>query len=178
MRENRPPRGVASLMGLVLSSTLWDMLKRSIALRARAGRARQPVALALVRKKATSMATIKSQEIITTQASRDWEEVVGRGTPKNMVEVAEEAGPRLSGSAKDESVGQAEKGKVNAPLPCVSVGVPPAIAAALKLYKGREVKPGQKTAPLQGAQAGTVPTVPLAQPRQDRLAASARASEA
>ena len=91
INEKRPPRGVASFMGLVLSSTLWFILNRSTAFSARRGRALQPVAFSAVREQATNMARVNNKEKITNQARRDWEEVVGRGTPKNTVEVAAEA---------------------------------------------------------------------------------------
>ena len=113
-----PPRGVATFMGLVMSLTLWFKLKRSAAFRARRGRALQPVAFSLVREKATSMARINSQVKRTTQARRAWEEVVGRGTPKNMVEVAAE--PRVEEAAalvNEARAGQAEKGLPPPPPP-------------------------------------------------------------
>ena len=175
--EKRPPSGVASFVGLVLSSTLWFMLNKSTVLSARRGRALKPDAFSVVRENATRMARIKSQEKITTQARRDWEEVAGRGTPKNIVEVPVEVGVDAD-LGKDARAGHAGKGEVGVP-PCASALVAPLInASALKLYRGREVKPGQKEALSQGAQAGTLPSVPLAHPRQDRLCASACASEA
>jgi hypothetical protein len=139
-----------------------------------------PVAFTVMREKAMSAARIESQEKITTQARRDWEEVVGRGTPKKMVEVAAEA--RVVGAAdsvEEARAGQARKGEVGAPLPCASaLGAPPAAVSALKLYRGREVRPGQKEELSQGVQVGTLPRVPLAHPRQERLCGSACASEA
>lgn len=125
------------------------------------------------------MASTSSQEKITTQASRDWEDVVGRGTPKKMVEVDAEASEvAVTDLNKDARGGQARKGEAK-PLPCASaLGAPLPSASALKLYRGREVRPGQKAALSQGAQAGTLPAVPLAHPRQERLCASACASEA
>ena len=178
MRENKPPRGVASLMGLDLSSTLWAMLNRSTAFRARRGRALQPVALSLARERAITMANRKSQEKITTQARRDWEDVVGRGTPKKIVEVEAEAGAAVATDLVwDERGGQAANGEAGGPLPCASaLGAPPAGATLLKLYRGREVKPGHMAASLQELQAGTLPKVPLGQPRQETLCASASAS--
>ena len=106
--------------------------------------------------------------------------MVGRGTPKKMVEVAAEARVvEVADFVKEASAGQARKGEVGVPLPCASaLGAPPPAASALKLYRGREVKPGQKEALSQGAQAGTLPRVPLAHPRQERLCGSACASEA
>ena len=177
--EKRPPRGVASLMGLVLSSTLWFILNRSTAFSARRGRALQPVAFLAVREQATNMARVNNKEKITNQARRDWEEVVGRGTPKNAEEVAAEARVVVETNfVSDARAGQAEKGEVGVPLPCISVlGGPLADASPLKLNRGREVKPGQKAAPSQGMQDGTVPIVPLAQPKQERLCARATASE-
>ena len=177
--EKRPPRGVASLMGLVLSSTLWAMLNRSRALSARRCRAAQPVAFSVAREKTTRRARKKSQEKITSQARSDWEEVVGKGTPKKTVEVAAEARVVVATELVSEArAGQAEKGEVGALLPCASALAEPLIdASALKLYRGREVKPGQKAAPLQRVQVGTMPLAPLAQPKQDRLCARATASE-
>ena len=177
--EKRPPRGVASLMGLVLSSTLWLMLNKSTVFSARRGRALQPVAFSAVREQATNMARVNSKVKIMNQARRDWEEVVGRGAPKNAVEVAAEAGVVVETDlVNDARAGQAEKGEVGVPLPCTSVlGAPLADALPLKLNRGREVKPGQKAAPSQGVQVGTVPIEPLAQPKQERLCARATASE-
>ena len=177
--EKRPPRGVDSLMGLVLSSTLWFMLNKSTVLSARRGRAVQPVAFSGVREQATNMARVNSKVKIMNQARRDWEEVVGRGAPKNAVEVAAEARVVVETDlVNDARAGQAEKGEVGVPLPCTSVlGAPLADALPLKLNRGREVKPGQKAVPSQGMQAGTVPIVPLAQPKQERLCARATASE-
>jgi hypothetical protein len=105
--------------------------------------------------------------------------VVGRGTPKNTVEVAAEARVAMvTDLVNDARAGQAVYGEVGLPLPCTSaLGVPLADASPLKLKRGREVKPGQKAVPSQGVQAGTVPTVPLVQPRQERLWARATASE-
>ena len=180
MREQRPPKGVASFMGLEWSSTAWAMLKRSTAFSARRGRALQPVALSVAREKAVSTASKRSQEKITNQARRDWEEVVGRGAPKKMVEVAEEASAVAAGAdpTMEERVGHAEKGDPRGPLPCASaLGAPLPAAALLKLNKGREVNPGQKALLSQGGQAGGVPAVPLAQPRQVALVARAAASE-
>ena len=179
INEQRPPRGVASFMGLVLSSTLWFMLNKSRALSARRGRALQPVAFSVVREKTTSKARRNSQEKTTTQARRDSEEVVGRGTPKKTVEVAAEARVVVATDLVSEArAGQAEKGEVGVPLPCTSaLGAPLADTSPLKLYRGREVKPGQMAVPSQGVQAGTVPIVPLVQPKQERLCARATASE-
>ena len=116
--EKRPPRGVASLMGLVLSSTLWFMLNKSTVFSARRGRAVQPVAFSAVREQATNMARVNSKEKITNQARRDWEEVVGRGTPKKTVEVAAEARAVLAADlVNDARAGQADKGEVGVPLP-------------------------------------------------------------
>jgi len=108
------------------------MLNKSTALSARMGSARRPVALSEAREKATSMAAIKSHAKITTQASSDWEEVVGKGTPKNTVEVEDEArAPGAAEAVREESVGQAVKGRAGAAL------LPPswagAVPAALKL---------------------------------------------
>ena len=177
--ENRPPRGVASFMGLVLSSTLWFMLNKSRAFSARRGRALKPVAFSVAREKTTSKAKRNSQEKITTQARRDWEEVVGRGTPKKTVEVTAEGRVVVAVAlVNDARAGQAEKGEVGVLLTCVSaLGAPLADASSLKLNRGREVKPGQKAEPSQRVQAGTVPIVPLAQPKQERLCARATASE-
>ena len=177
--EKRPPRGVASLMGLVLSSTLWFMLNKSTVFSARRGRALQPVAFSAVREQATNMARVNSKEKIINQARRDWEEVVGRGAPKNAVEVPAEARVVVvTELVNDARAGQAEKGEVGVPLPCASaLGAPLADASLLKLNRGRDVKPGQKAVPSQGVQAGTVPIVPLAQPKQERLCARATASE-
>ena len=61
------------------------------------------------------------------------------------------------------------------PLPPVALLLRPVMP--LKLNKGREVKPGQKASPLQGVQNGTMPEVPKAQPRHERLCASAWLSE-
>ena len=64
------------------------------------------------------MARVNSREKITNQARRDWEEVVGRGTPKNMVEVAAE--PRVEEAAalvNEARAGQAEKGLSPPPPP-------------------------------------------------------------
>ena len=137
------------------------------------------MAFSAAREKATNMANVKSREKITNQARRDWEEVVGRGAPKNAVEVAAEARVVVVADfVNDARAGQAEKGEVGVPMPCTSaLGAPLADASPLKLYRGREVKPGQKAVPSQGVQAGTVPTVPLAQPKQERLCARATASE-
>ena len=179
INEKRPPRGVASLMGLALSSTLWFMLNRSTTFSARRGRALKPVAFSAVREKATKMANVKSREKITNQARRDWVEVVGRGVPKKAVEVAAEARVVVVTELVSEArAGQDEKGEVGAPLPCASsLEAPLGNASALKLYRGREVEPGQKAVPSQSVQAGTVPAVPLAQPRQERLSTRARMSE-
>ncbi len=144
---------------------------------ARKGRALQPVAFSAVLEKAMHRAKMKSQINITTQASRDWEEVVGRGTPKNMVEVAAEARVfAATDVAREARAGQVEKGEVGTPLLC-ALRAPLIDESALKLYRGREVEPGQKSVPPQSVQAGTVPAVPLAQPRQERLSARARMSE-
>ncbi len=183
MSVNRPPRGVASLMGLVLSSTLWFMLNKSTVFSARRGRALQPVALSFVREKATSKARKTNQENITTQESRDWPAVVGRSTPKKTAEVPAEAGAEAAEDSaapvRDASGGQAEKGDMGAPLPCASaLGALAARTPALKLYRGREVNPGQMLAASQGVQAGNAPKVPLKQPTQERLCARAAASEA
>ena len=177
--EKRPPRGVDSLMGLVLSSTLWFMLNKSTVLSARRGRAVQPVAFSGVREQATNMARVNSKVKIMNQARRDWEEVVGRGAPKNAVEVAAEARVVVETDlVNDARAGQAVKGEVGVPLPSASaLGAPLADASPLKLNRGREVKPGQKAAPSQGVQDGTEPIVPLAQPKQERLCARATASE-
>ena len=179
INEKRPPRGVASLMGLVLSSTLWFMLNKSTVFSARRGRALQPVAFSAVREQATNMARVNSKVKIMNQARRDWEEVVGRGAPKNAVEVAAEARVVVETDlVNDARAGHAEKGEVGVPLPCTSVlGAPLADALPLKLNRGREVKPGQKAVPSQGVQVGTVPIEPLAQPKQERLCARATASE-
>ena len=113
----------------------------------------------------------------TTQARRNWEAVVGRGTPKKTVEVS----ARFVGEialVNDARVGQAEKGVPL--LPCESaLGAPLAAAGSrpLKLNRGREVRPGQVAAPVQGVQSGKEPNVPLAQPRQERLCARAWASD-
>jgi hypothetical protein len=125
------------------------------------------------------MARVNSKVKIINQERRDWEEVVGRGAPKNAVEVAAEARVVVETDlVNDARAGQAEKGEVGVPLPCISVlGGPLADASPLKLNRGREVKPGQKAVPSQGVQAGTVPSVPLAQPKQERLCARATALE-
>jgi hypothetical protein len=125
------------------------------------------------------MERVNSKVKIMNQARRDWEEVVGRGAPKNAVEVAAEARVVVVADfVNDARAGQAEKGEVGVPLPCTSVlGAPLADASSLKLNRGREVKPGQKAAPSQGVQDGTVPIVPLAQPKQERLVARAMESE-
>ena len=137
------------------------------------------MALSVAREKTTSKAKRNSQEKITTQARRDWEEVVGRGTPKKTVEVASEVRVVVvTDLVNDSRVGQAEKGEVGVPLPCKSsLGATLADASPLKLYRGREVKPGQMAVPSQGLQAGTVPIAPLAQPTQERLCARATESE-
>ena len=105
--------------------------------------------------------------------------MVGRGAPKNAVEVPAEARVVVVTDLVSEArAGQAENGEVGAPLPCTSaLGAPLADASILKLNRGREVKPGQKAGPSQGVQAGTVPIVPLAHPKQERLAARATTSE-
>lgn len=180
MRVKRPPRGVASFIGLVLSSTLCFMLNRSTAFSARRGRVLQPVAFSDVREQATNVANINSEKKITNQARRGWAAVLGMETPKKAVDVAAEA--RLLGVVADVDIasraGQAAKGEVSAPLPCANaLGAPLAEAPPLKLYKGREVKPGQKEVLSQGVQAGTVPIVPPAQPKQERLCVSATLSE-
>ena len=125
------------------------------------------------------MARVNNKEKITNQARRDWEEVVGRGAPKNAVEVLAEARVVVvTDLVNDARAGQAEKGELGVPLPSTSaLGVPLADASPLKLYRGREVKPGQKAVPSQGVQVGTVPIVPLAQPKQERLCARATVSE-
>ena len=137
INEKRPPRGVASLMGLVLSSTLWFMLNKSTVFSARRGRALQPVAFSAVQDKATSKASMNSKEKITTQARRDWEDVVGKVAPKKTVEVAAEARVMVEADlVNDARAGQAEKGDVGVPLPCSSaLGAPLllAIASPLKL---------------------------------------------
>ena len=175
----RPPRGVASFLGLVWSSTLWFILNKSTVCSIRLSRALKPVVSLAVREKATRKARRNSQEKITTQARRDWEEVVGRGTPKKTVEVAAEGRVVIAADiVNDARAGQARKGEVGVPLPCASaLGAPLADASPLKLYRGREVKPGQKEVPSQGVQDGTVPIVPLAQPKQERLVARAKESE-
>ena len=99
--------------------------------------------------------------------------------PKKMVEVAEEASVEDADDLPDDaSAGQAEKGEAGAPLPCASALGAPLAVSMLKLYKGREVKPGQKEELSHGLQSGTLPRVPLAHPRQERLCGSACASEA
>ena len=105
--------------------------------------------------------------------------MVGRGTPKKTVEVAAEARVVVETDlVNDARAGQAVKGEVGVPLPSASaLGAPLADASPLKLNRGREVKPGQKAAPSQGVQDGTVPIVPLVQPKQERLCARATASE-
>jgi hypothetical protein len=155
------------------------MLNKSTVLSARRGRAVQPVAFSAVREHATNMERVNSKVKIMNQARRDWEEVVGRGTPKKTVEVAAEASVVVETDlVNDARAGQAEKGEVGVPLPCTSVlGAPLADASPLKLNRGREVKPGQKAVPSQGVQVGTVPIEPLAQPKQERLCVSAKASE-
>ena len=104
---------------------------------------------------------------------------MGKVAPKKTVEVAAEARVEVAADlVNDARAGQAEKGEVGVPVPCMSaLGAPLANASPLKLYRGREVKPGQKAVPSQGVQAGTVPIVPLAQPKQERLCARATASE-
>ena len=137
------------------------------------------MAFSAVREQATNMARVNSKVKIINQARRDWEEVVGRGAPKNAVEVAAEARVVVETDlVNDARAGQAEKGEVGVPLPCTSaLGVPLADASPVKLNRGRKVKPGQKAEPSQGMQAGTVPIVPLAQPKQERLCARAKESE-
>ena len=113
------------------------MLNRSRAFSARRGRALQPVAFSAVQDKATSKASMNSKEKITTQARRDWEDVVGKVAPKKTVEVAAEARVMVEADlVNDARAGQAEKGDVGVPLPCTSaLGAPLllAIASPLKL---------------------------------------------
>jgi hypothetical protein len=111
-------------MGLVLSFTTWFMLNKSTALSARRSRALQPVALSAVHVKTMSKASTSSQMKITTQARRDWEAVVGRGTPKNTVEVAAEAKVAVETDlVNDARAGQAEKGEEGgAALPARPLG--------------------------------------------------------
>jgi hypothetical protein len=184
MRENRPPNGVDSFRGLALSSTLWDMENMSQALRARRGRAQQPppppaAGRSAARQRAPQKRSVKS----TNQASRHCAAVVGRAAPKNMEEALEAAEGVLEGGAWESAAreGQAAKGKVGRavlPLPARPRACPAGVPGPLKLYRGREVSPGHRAAPVQGGHTGRLPAVPGAQPRQERLCARAAASEA
>jgi len=134
-----------------------------------------------VREKARHIATIKSQEKITTHARMDWEEVVGRGTPKNRVEVPAEArAVVVTAAVREDRAGQVEKGEAGEPsasaLPLPPLGEAAAVPPpALKLYRGREVRPGHWALGSHALQAGRMPEVPGGQPRQLLLCASAAA---